>query len=470
MRRSRTLPRSPATGRASSFRTRHRRRPRRHAHGFDRPRRGSLAGCPCSAPSAASRSRTRYAIALAFAGIAVFAAVGALSHERERAFSASLIYLGLGLAAATIIDILGVRWIDPFDDATLIEHLAEFAVIVALFGTGLKLDRALEPRAWGSVARLLGIVMPLTIAAVALFGTAVMGLSLGAAIILGAVLAPTDPVLAGDVGVGPPGDEDERRAELRADGRGGPRTTGSRSRSCSSARTSRPRAASRLAGGVARGRRPLRRARRRRDRRARAATRSRRASCACASGGSWPRRSTAGSRSARCCSSTGSPRSPAAYGFLAAFAAGVAFRRYEHGHEMHRRVHDGAEVVEKFCELGLILLLGSLVTVSGRARGRRDGLAARARPAARHPPAGDDDRVRRLADGARRARVHRLVRRARHRIAVLRRGRARTGHPVGRRVAVAVLDRGGVRRRLDRRPRRDRRAAEPPPAAGATAA
>ena len=36
-----------------------------------------------------------------------------------------------------------------------------------------------------------------------------MGLSLGAAIILGAVLAPTDPVLAGDVGVGPPGDEDE---------------------------------------------------------------------------------------------------------------------------------------------------------------------------------------------------------------------------------------------------------------------
>src|SRR6185295_19778802 len=44
---------------------------------------------------------------------------------------------------------------------------------------------------------------------VALFGTAVMGLSLGAAIILGAALAPTDPVLAGDVGVGPPGDEEE---------------------------------------------------------------------------------------------------------------------------------------------------------------------------------------------------------------------------------------------------------------------
>ncbi len=54
-----------------------------------------------------------------------------------------------------------------------------------------------------------------------------------------------------------------------------------------------------------------------------------------------------------------------AYGFLAVFAAGVAFRRFEHSHRINRRVHDGAEVVEKFCELALILLLGSLVTVSG---------------------------------------------------------------------------------------------------------
>ena len=151
-----------------------------------------------------------YAIGLAFAGVAVFVAVGALSHQRERAFSASLIYLALGVTGATIVDLLGVRWIDPLKDATLIERLAEFAVIVALFGAGLKLERAFDRRTWGSVARLLGVVMPLTIAAVALFGSAVMGLSLGAAIILGAALAPTDPVLAGDVGVGPPGDEDER--------------------------------------------------------------------------------------------------------------------------------------------------------------------------------------------------------------------------------------------------------------------
>jgi NhaP-type Na+/H+ or K+/H+ antiporter len=54
-----------------------------------------------------------------------------------------------------------------------------------------------------------------------------------------------------------------------------------------------------------------------------------------------------------------------AYGFLAAFAAGLAFRRYEHSHELNRRVHDGAEVVEKFSELAAILLLGSMVTFAG---------------------------------------------------------------------------------------------------------
>jgi NhaP-type Na+/H+ or K+/H+ antiporter len=54
-----------------------------------------------------------------------------------------------------------------------------------------------------------------------------------------------------------------------------------------------------------------------------------------------------------------------AYGFLAAFAAGVAFRRHEHKHEHNRRVHDGAEVVEKFGELAVILLIGSMLSLDG---------------------------------------------------------------------------------------------------------
>ena len=54
-----------------------------------------------------------------------------------------------------------------------------------------------------------------------------------------------------------------------------------------------------------------------------------------------------------------------AYGFLAVFAGGLAFRRYERGHELNARVHDGAELVEKFGELAVILLLGSMLTLDG---------------------------------------------------------------------------------------------------------
>src|SRR3954447_2566220 len=132
-----------------------------------------------------------------------------MSHEHERAFSASLIYLGLGALAALGIEVLDIAWVDPLGDAKLIEHVAEVALIFALFSSGLKLDRRLRWREWSSVARLLAIAMPLTMAGVALFATQAMGLTLGAALLLGAILSPTDPVLAGDIGVGPPGDEDE---------------------------------------------------------------------------------------------------------------------------------------------------------------------------------------------------------------------------------------------------------------------
>ena len=162
-----------------------------------------------------------HAIGLLFLGLAFFAAVAALSHEHERAFSASVIYLAFGLGAAAVIDLLGVAWLGPIEDSALLELVSELAVVIALFGTGLKLDRALGLRSWSIVWRLLGITMPLTIGAVALFGVQAMGLPLGVALMLGAILAPTDPVLAGDVGVGPPGEEDERDPNFPLTGEAG---------------------------------------------------------------------------------------------------------------------------------------------------------------------------------------------------------------------------------------------------------
>jgi len=304
-----------------------------------------------------------YAIALVFAGVALFAAIGALSHQRERAFSASLIYLALGLGAAVIIELLGVQWIAPLRDTSLIEHLSEFAVIVALFGTGVRLERALHPRGWGSVARLLGIVMPLTIAAVALFGTQVMGLSLGAAIILGAALAPTDPVLAGDVGVGPPGDGDEHEPRFAVTAEAGLNDglafpfvflgafVAAEGGSDWLWKWLAADVAYAIVVGLAVG----------------AAS-----GYAIAAGVVWLRDRRWMNDAldgwiavAAVLLVYGVTEVAGAYGFLAAFAAGVGFRRYEHGHEINRRVHEGADVVEKFCELGVILLLGSMLTTAG---------------------------------------------------------------------------------------------------------
>src|SRR3954451_10058061 len=67
--------------------------------------------------------------------------------------------------------------------------------------------------------RLLAIAMPVTILALSWLGSTMLGLGAATALLLGAALAPTDPVLAADVQVGPPrsGEEDEVRFTLTAE-------------------------------------------------------------------------------------------------------------------------------------------------------------------------------------------------------------------------------------------------------------
>lgn len=93
---------------------------------------------------------------------------------------------------------------DLLEHPHLTERLTELIVIVALMGAGLKLNRPVGWRSWIITWRLLAITMPLSIAGIALLGWWGLGLAPAAALLLGAVLAPTDPVLASDVQVGPP--------------------------------------------------------------------------------------------------------------------------------------------------------------------------------------------------------------------------------------------------------------------------
>jgi NhaP-type Na+/H+ or K+/H+ antiporter len=84
------------------------------------------------------------------------------------------------------------------------EIVSELCVIVGLFGVGLRIDRLSDFSRWWPTVRLLAIAMPLTILAVAAFGWWLGAMTLGGGLLLGAVLSPTDPVLAGDLQVGRP--------------------------------------------------------------------------------------------------------------------------------------------------------------------------------------------------------------------------------------------------------------------------
>lgn len=287
----------------------------------------------------------------------------ALSQQHERAFTAAVVYLVFGAVASVGLQLLGVDLIDPLEDTELIERASEFAVIVALFSAGLRLDRRLSWRGWRSTVLLIGLVMPLTIAGVALFAGTAMGLSLGAAVILGALLAPTDPVLADDVQVGPPGEteEEEPRFALTSEaglndglafpfvflgvfiaGTGGTGWIGEWVLAD---------VLYAIAGGVAigalagRGLGVL-------------VQYSHRREWLIADFDGWI-------AIAGVLAIYGLAEVAGAYGFLAAFAGGLAFRRHEHHAEHHGRVHTGAEMVEKVSELAVVLLLGSTVTLTG---------------------------------------------------------------------------------------------------------
>lgn len=119
------------------------------------------------------------------------------------AASSSAALMILGLVIFNVIPGMPVVP-DPTTSPVLWEVISEIVVIVVLFATGLRLDNISDWRRWAPTVRLLLITMPLTVAAIAMLGWGLAGMTVAGAVMLGAVLSPTDPVLAGDVQVGPP--------------------------------------------------------------------------------------------------------------------------------------------------------------------------------------------------------------------------------------------------------------------------
>ncbi len=304
-----------------------------------------------------------YALGLLFLGVVLFVAIGALSRQDERAYSASLFYLGLGGLASVGLSLIDVSRLDPVADYKILERATELALIIAVFGAGMAIERNITRRSKQVIALLVLVVMPLTIAVIAAFGVLVMGLSLAAAVLLGAVLAPTDPVLAGDVGLGPPGGDDQGEPRLSLhteaginDGlaspfvllgiflaeRGGIGWLGEWALSDVIYAVGAAALIGVLSGRLI------------------AASvvwlRARHLLLADLDGFFAP---------ASALAIYGAVELLGAYGLLAVFAAGMSFRRYEFDHEVNRRVHHGGELAGRLLELAVLLLLGSMLTIEG---------------------------------------------------------------------------------------------------------
>jgi NhaP-type Na+/H+ or K+/H+ antiporter len=152
-----------------------------------------------------------YYVALTIVGLAVFGAVVLPRALVHRPLSLPIVYVGAGVLLFSL-----PHGIDPpnmIENSVLVERLTELVVIVSLMGAGLKIDRPFSRSKWRSTWRLLLITMPLTIVAMVFLGWWVLGLHVATAVLMGAVFAPTDPVLASDIEAGPPLTELEEEVE-----------------------------------------------------------------------------------------------------------------------------------------------------------------------------------------------------------------------------------------------------------------
>ena len=273
-----------------------------------------------------------------------------------RALTPAMVFVGAGFLSAFLP---GARPFRPQDHLALVEHVTELCVIVALMGVGLALDRPFSLKGWSSTWRLLLIAMPLFIALLGLAAWGLAGLAPGVALLLAAVVAPTDPVLAADVRVGEPTDDPDSEDELRfalSSEAGGNDGLAFPFVHASMLLLTLPAAewlggwvAWELIGKVVLG-----------------------VACGVAIGYLFAHVAfRAPLRILRFAETAESVVSLAAvflaygvaeliggYGFLSVFAAGLALRAQERGHEFHRTMHEFVTQVERLLTMGLLLVFG----------------------------------------------------------------------------------------------------------------
>ena len=157
-----------------------------------------------------------FALGALIIGLLLIAMTMGSSFIRRLPLSAAMLYLAVGMAIGPLG--LGLLQLNALENRVLLERLTEIAVLISLFTAGMKLEMPLRDRRWRIPAQLATVSMIVTVGAITLLGIYGLGLSVGGAVLLGAILAPTDPVLASDVQVSDTGDRDRLRFGLTGEG------------------------------------------------------------------------------------------------------------------------------------------------------------------------------------------------------------------------------------------------------------
>lgn len=127
-------------------------------------------------------------------------------------FTSAIIYFSAGLVAGPTF--LNFFHFDPLKESYVLELLTEIALLISLFSAGVKMPVPFKLKRWRAPLLLAWLSMSITVGLVALFAWYFIGMSIGAGVLLGAILAPTDPVLATDVQSRHPGDRHTLRFNL----------------------------------------------------------------------------------------------------------------------------------------------------------------------------------------------------------------------------------------------------------------
>jgi NhaP-type Na+/H+ or K+/H+ antiporter len=153
-----------------------------------------------------------YLVVITIIGIGILGMAWMPALTARTKISYSVVYLLMGMLLYSVFDFLPVPSPQVHGRSTL--HLTELVLIISLMGTGLKIDQKFSFKTWIIPFRLIGVTMILCIAAVTAIGVYYFEFPLTASLLLAAALAPTDPVLATDVQVGDPNEEDRDNAKF----------------------------------------------------------------------------------------------------------------------------------------------------------------------------------------------------------------------------------------------------------------